>query len=70
MVKRTKEEVKAELAKARKELDKLEARIDAMSGTVTVRGAEDCTCDNPGCSGVEVITYAVAVGASFAGGTL
>ena len=66
MKKRTKEEVKAELAKARKELDKLEAQIDAKS--ITTRGAEDCGCDNPGCSGSEVVTYAVAVGASFAGG--
>ncbi len=53
------------MAKARVELDKLEARVDAK--TVT-KGAEDCGCNNPGCSGVEVVTYAVAVGASFAGG--
>ena len=65
MTKRTKDEVKADLAKARKELDKLEAQIDAVT---TTRGAEDCSCDNPGCSGVEVVTYAVAVAASFAGG--
>ncbi len=65
MTKRTKDEVKAELAKARKDLDKLEARVDAKNIT---RGAEDCGCNNPGCSGVEVYTYAVAVGASFAGG--
>ena len=65
MSKRTKDEVKADLAKARVELDKLEARVDAK--TVT-KGAEDCGCNNPGCSGVEVVTYAVAVGASFAGG--
>lgn len=65
MTKRTKDEVKAELAKARIELDKLEARVDAKNIT---RGVEDCSCNNPGCSGVEVVTYAVAVGASFAGG--
>lgn len=65
MSKRTKEEVKAELAKARIELGKLEARVDAKN---TTRGAEDCSCNNPGCSGVEVVTYGVAVGASFAGG--
>ena len=35
---------------------------------VTARGAEDCSYDNPGCSGVEVSTYAVAVGTLFAGG--
>lgn len=65
MSNKTKEEVKAELAKVRKELDKLEARVDAKKIT---KDAADCGCDNPGCSGVEVITYAVAVGASFAGG--
>jgi hypothetical protein len=46
-------------------LDKLEARVDAKNIT---RGAEDCSCNNPGCSGAEVVTYAVAVGSSFAGG--
>lgn len=61
-----KDEVKADIAKARKEIDKLEAQIDAMD--ITTCGAEDCSCDNPGCSGVEVVTYAVAVSASFAGG--
>lgn len=65
MTKRTKDEVKAELAKAREELDKLEARVDAKNIT---KGAEHCTCNNPGCSHVEVVTYAVAVGGSFAGG--
>jgi len=65
MSKKTKEQVKADLAKARMELDKLEAQIDEM---VVTRGAEDCSCDNPGCSGVEIYTYGVAVGASFAGG--
>lgn len=62
---RTKDEVKAELAKARVELDKLESCVDAK---VVTLGVEDCSCNNPGCSGVEVVTYAVAVGASFAGG--
>lgn len=66
MTKRTKDEVKADLAKARKELDKLESQIDAKG--ISTKGAEDCSCDNPGCSGAEVVTYAVAVGASFAGG--
>lgn len=66
MAKKSKEDVKTDLAKARQELDKLEAKIDAIDPTV--KGAEDCSCDNPGCSGVEIVTYAVAVGASFAGG--
>lgn len=64
MTKRTKDEVKAGLVKAREELDKLEARIDAMDIT---KGAQDCGCDNPGCL-PEPFTMAVAVGASFAGG--
>lgn len=65
MTMKTKDDVKAEIAKAREELNKLEARIDAKNIT---KGAEDCSCNNPGCSGAEVVTYAVAVGASFAGG--
>ncbi|PKQ68500.1 hypothetical protein BZG01_04625 [Labilibaculum manganireducens] len=65
MTKKTKEQVKADLTKARIELDKLEAQIDGVNVT---RSAEHCSCNNPGCSGVEVITYSVAVGASFAGG--
>ncbi|MDD2284065.1 MAG: hypothetical protein PHQ11_01500 [Paludibacter sp.] len=65
-MKRTKQQVKAELEKARKAIEKLEKQIDSKKATT--RGAEDCSCDNPGCSGVEVVTYAVAVGASFAGG--
>ncbi|GEM_PF-4104913 len=60
MTKKTEEQVKA-----RMELDKLEAQIDGVDVT---RGAEHCNCDNPGCSGVEVVTYGVAVGSSFAGG--
>ena len=65
MTSRSAKEVKEELAKARKELDELESRVDASIGT---KGAEHCSCDNPGCSGTEVVTYAVAVGGSFAGG--
>jgi hypothetical protein len=65
MTKKTKDEVKAELAKARMELDKLEARVDAKD---TTRDVVDCTCNNPGCSGVEVVSYSAAVAASFAGG--
>ena len=64
MTMRTKDEVKAELAKAREELDKLETRIDAMDVT---KGAQDCGCDSPGCL-PEPFTMAVAIGASFAGG--
>jgi len=65
MTKKTKEQVKADLAKARKELDKLEAQIDEVEVT---RGAVDCGCNNPGCSGVEIFSYVAAVGSSFAGG--
>lgn len=46
MTMRTKDEVKAELAKAREELDKLEARIDAMDVS---KGEPVCGCDSPGC---------------------
>ncbi|NCC74802.1 MAG: hypothetical protein EOM06_15605 [Sphingobacteriia bacterium] len=65
MTKKTKEQFKADLAKARKELDKLEAQIDEVEVT---KGVEDCGCNNPGCSGVEIYTYVAAVGASIAGG--
>jgi hypothetical protein len=53
------------LQKAKAEIERLEKDIDAAVGT---RDVTDCTCNNPGCSGAEVVTYAVAVGASFAGG--
>lgn len=65
MLGKTKEEVKAELAKVRMELDKLEARIDESS---TDKAVTDCICNNPGCSGSEPISYALAVTASAAGG--
>jgi hypothetical protein len=65
MSKKTKAEVKEAIAKARLELDKLEARVDADKRSVT-----DCSCMNPPCSGVEMVTYVSAVGASFLGGVI
>ena len=62
------EEVKEAIAKAREELDKLEAQVETRA---SMRAAEDCTCDNPSCGGgpiVSDLSYAAAVAGSFAGG--
>ena len=59
------QELKAKISQAKLELEKLDKAID---DSPTTKAVTDCTCNNPGCSGAEVITYAAAVGGAFAGG--
>jgi hypothetical protein len=65
MTKKSQSDAKDALAEARAEIDRMEKAVDEA---VTTKGAVDCTCDNPGCSGAEPFTYAAAVVAAFAGG--
>ncbi|MGH1451828.1 MAG: hypothetical protein ACRBBV_01545 [Paracoccaceae bacterium] len=65
MTKQTQAQVKAALDAAKSEISRLEKAVDQA---VTTKDATDCTCNNPGCSGSEPVSYAAAVAGAFAGG--
>lgn len=65
MTNKTQKDVQAALDAAKAEISRLEK---AVGDAVSTKGATDCTCNNPGCSGAEPVTYAAAVAGAFAGG--